>query len=375
MTLDPNITKDGQGVYWLNWTADPTAEGYAFVTPNGQGRTFDPLAPRARLGKGLTEPVTASVAVIDLTKRQAETATYPPVAPPPPPPNPSGLAGGTGLDLNGSRFPGGLVGSPAFIIVSADNAKAAAAKHPHALMYVDAPSIREEFWTGVDYQWAVAHNVIRNAGASSFGAHCGDLANPVYQAEWKREVLARWQASGCWGVFIDDVCQNVNGLHSGAYSSWTVGRDAMLSFVNAVVPALRAAGAYVMLNADGFVSGVGGDDGQLQIEWWKLLKGSGAEAMMQEFWMQAPGDISHMRTSGTSDSKDNALGWRDLPIWAEKNGVQFVGQTYGAKVEYARVAALSASPVSCISSWAGGPWTRTPGRLTLDLAHATGSLG
>jgi hypothetical protein len=83
MSLNPKITKDSAGMYWLEWTPDSTAEGYGFTTPGGSSRTFDPTRTRTRLGKNLTEPVTASVGVLDVTKRSPESATYPSVVTPP----------------------------------------------------------------------------------------------------------------------------------------------------------------------------------------------------------------------------------------------------------------------------------------------------
>lgn len=76
MALNPYITKDSSGAYWLQWTPDPTAEGYAFQTPGGSSRTFDPTRSKVKLGR-YPEPVRASVAALDVTGRTAETATYP----------------------------------------------------------------------------------------------------------------------------------------------------------------------------------------------------------------------------------------------------------------------------------------------------------
>jgi hypothetical protein len=82
MALNPNISKDKNGVHWLNWTPDPSAEGYAFVTPGGQSRTFDPKKGKTKLGK-CAEPVLASVAALDVTSRPQERATYPTTSLPP----------------------------------------------------------------------------------------------------------------------------------------------------------------------------------------------------------------------------------------------------------------------------------------------------
>jgi hypothetical protein len=76
MALKPYITKDATGVYWLHWTPDRSAEGYAFTTPGGTSRTFDPTLSKAKLGRW-KEPVKASVAALDVAPRPAETATWP----------------------------------------------------------------------------------------------------------------------------------------------------------------------------------------------------------------------------------------------------------------------------------------------------------
>lgn len=110
MSLNPKITKDPKtGNYRLEWTPDPTAEGYAFQTPTGKSRTFDPTLAHTNLGKP-PEPVMASVAVLDVTQRAAESATYPPKPIPPDPVPPASI-----LELNGtfdlpdfrSRIPAG----------------------------------------------------------------------------------------------------------------------------------------------------------------------------------------------------------------------------------------------------------------------------
>jgi hypothetical protein len=86
--LNPKITKDSNGVYWLEYSAEPTAEGYAYTTPNGASRTFDPTKTKVKLGAGLAEPVLATVAALDIVPRPSEAAQYPPVVDPPDPPDP-----------------------------------------------------------------------------------------------------------------------------------------------------------------------------------------------------------------------------------------------------------------------------------------------
>lgn len=88
MSLNPKITApDAQGNQYLTWTPDPTAEGYAFTTPSGSSRSFNPLLKTAKLGRNLVQPVVATVAVLDVVARAAEKATYPTTSTPPPVPS------------------------------------------------------------------------------------------------------------------------------------------------------------------------------------------------------------------------------------------------------------------------------------------------
>jgi hypothetical protein len=84
MSLDPKIKKDKDGVSWLKWTPDTTAEGYAFTTPSGHSRTFDATRGMAKLGRP-AEPFACAISALDIVARAPETATYPPSTPPTPP--------------------------------------------------------------------------------------------------------------------------------------------------------------------------------------------------------------------------------------------------------------------------------------------------
>lgn len=103
MSLNPRITKDVSGTYWLEWDPDPSAEGYYFNTPGGSSRTFDNTKKKVKLGI-IPEPVRASVAAVDVTLRAWENAEYPVIAPPPPPPPPPPPVGQDGVKL-AAMFP------------------------------------------------------------------------------------------------------------------------------------------------------------------------------------------------------------------------------------------------------------------------------
>ncbi len=82
MSLNPKITPpDSKGDQYLTWTPDPTAEGYSFKTPNGSSRTFNPMLSRVKIGRNLIQPVVASISILDVVARLAESTTYPTVPP------------------------------------------------------------------------------------------------------------------------------------------------------------------------------------------------------------------------------------------------------------------------------------------------------
>lgn len=89
MSLNPKITKDANGKYYLEWEPDLTCDGYAFETPKGTSRTFNNAVARVGLGTQ-TEPFTASVSPVKIVPAAKESATYP--ATTPVPPTPTGVA-------------------------------------------------------------------------------------------------------------------------------------------------------------------------------------------------------------------------------------------------------------------------------------------
>jgi hypothetical protein len=82
VSLNPKITPpDARGYQYLEWTPDPTADGYKFTTPTGESRTFNPLLSKTRLGRNLVQPIVVTIAVLDVTARPAEQAVYPTTTP------------------------------------------------------------------------------------------------------------------------------------------------------------------------------------------------------------------------------------------------------------------------------------------------------
>jgi hypothetical protein len=107
MALTPEIMgPDANGRWSAEWTPDDTAEGYAWTTDLGTGRTFNPDIAKISLGTrpaGVTP--TFKISALDVVPRPVEIAPDP-NAPPPPPPPPSGVlpryGGATGFVIQGS---------------------------------------------------------------------------------------------------------------------------------------------------------------------------------------------------------------------------------------------------------------------------------
>lgn len=328
MSLNPNITKDAMGVYHLNWTPDPTAEGYAFTTPSGSSRSFNPKLARTKLGSGLGEPVVASVAPLDVTARPAETATFPPPAPPP-----ASAATGWGKSYSGSSKP--VPSDDVYDQVMAQSGAiyggAPAFSHAHLLSYMNASSCKQvdnEWNTGIPHSMAAANGWLLkdSSGALLFNksypdSHILDVGNPAAQQTWAKNVGDFLAATGCKGVFIDDVCADYHMTANGTspkydQKSW---EDAMVGFLAAVGPPLKAAGFDVVLNAGSYIAGNGGsDDGSLTKGFWQRI-GSTCTHLFNEYFHSL-----HGLSMGSGWNQHWDL-WQALVPLAQSLGCHFVG--------------------------------------------------
>ena len=240
----------------------------------------------------------------------------------------------------GEHFSGGSrYDRYAYLVVDRENARAAAPFPGKALVYTSGADIAN-FNTGVSKARATERGwVLRDSGGSIVesddydGFVLGDVANVDYQREWLRNVLALLRSTRVEGVFIDDVMADLRSWTRGRVypakypdqASWSA---AMLSFVNAVGPALKARGYYVLVNADGYVSdNPGSNDGTTTAAWWQRLAPA-VSGLLTEYWVQSPLDYGKLRAVG-SDWDQQWDGWEQLVSVAQRAGADFFGLTYG----------------------------------------------
>lgn len=257
MTLNPEIIKDAGGVYWLLYTPDLSADGYAYETPNGPSRTLDPSRGKVKLGKALTAPFAVTVKALDITERAAEHATYPPAAPAAAakrPPWPHGGIGwwepGVNVPPGSNRYDMGIVANwqadAHQIIGSTEKLLYTAARCPDSSDYFYGMTVAELVaggWTaGNIYSSTSPHGLIAN------------LNDPAFAKKWAQNVTAYLLAHGLTGVEIDDIDGKRSELYNGGlplYPSEQAWQDANIAFLTVAAGYLRAKGFYVLANVSG----------------------------------------------------------------------------------------------------------------------------
>jgi hypothetical protein len=171
------------------------------------------------------------------------------------------------------------------LLASANNANLAGAAPGRALMYAcgtntdssDAGSAA----CGVSYSTAVANNWILKDSSGNYIHYRGaapvllDIGSASYQQRFIADIDADLRAHpGVDGLWLDDIVGNLFTATavSPKYPTNASYRAAMISFMNAVGPALRAKGWFVAVNAsmlDGAIESTTGQawDGSQYI-WW-----------------------------------------------------------------------------------------------------------
>ena len=179
------------------------------------------------------------------------------------------LAGVGLLHLGGALSNATNQSSYSDLIVSQSDTAAAARQPGRTLSYFSGTDVTTSWSTGVPYTQASANGWLLKNAAGAFvkntGYNCyiGDVGNPAYQAAWATNVIAFLRANGGEGVFIDDVLRDIKpltGEYPAAYPNQAAWQAAMASFIASVGASLKAAGYYVLVNADGYTSGNSGSD-------------------------------------------------------------------------------------------------------------------
>jgi hypothetical protein len=226
------------------------------------------------------------------------------------------------------------------VIVSPDDAPAAAALPGRSLVYFAGPDVNTQWNAGVTYNQATANgwllkdasgNLLVNSGYPN--NYVGDIGNSAYQTQWVSNVSAFLASSGVDGVFIDDIIRDprpLAGTYPAKYPTQAAWEAAMVSFVKAVGPALKAKGYYVLINATGYTPGdADSDNGSLTAQFWQEL-GPSVNGLCTEYWQQTAEGSYTLRASGTSSWMQNWDGWQRLVSTAQSMGDDFVGLSYGA---------------------------------------------
>jgi hypothetical protein len=241
------------------------------------------------------------------------------------------------------------------IIVGAANAKSAAAEPGRALIYGCGVNIPNATWSGtcgVSWREAVANNwLLKDANGKyvPYGdgsSYLADLGNSSYQKRFISEMESNIRLHpGIDGVFIDNVVGSLITTSLEYHDSASY-RLAMLAFIKAVGPALKARGWYVAVNAsildDDAQSFTGQSYDGTQYIWWVKQIGPYVSGISTERWQQNWDGTGSVRTSGTAGNQAWD-GWERLPSVVASVGKDFYALEKGALNDTGKAAYLRAS--------------------------------
>jgi Hypothetical glycosyl hydrolase family 15 len=263
------------------------------------------------------------------------------------------------------RFGGGNWGSLtntskySALIVSAGNANSAGAQAGRALMYAcgtNMPSDSTSAECGVSYSDALANDwILKDASGNPVhykgtAAVLTDIGNSAYQQRFIADIDADLRTHpGIDGVFIDDVTGSLIGSGtpvSTKYPDNASYRAAMLSFVRAVGPALKAKGWYVSVNAsilDGAIESTTGTawDGSQYI-WWVNQIAPSVDGIAMEHWQQNWDSTDSVRTTGSTGSQAWD-GWQRVAVAVQARHKDFLAVEQGPLDDTSKATYLRAS--------------------------------
>ena len=252
----------------------------------------------------------------------------------------TGVIEGIGLLRTGNAYGSGSnYDRYAYVIVGRSDAAAAAKLPGKALVYMSGMDVPKGFSTGVDYNTALANGwLVRDSSGNlmtGYGGtqYLGDVGSAGYQQAWLSNVSDFLRSTGAEGVYIDDVLGNVSTWSDcrcfpPKYPSLAAWESATVAFMQAVGPALKARGFYVLASPHNFIGGDGrSDDGSLEAEWWRQMAPN-VSGLMNEYWTQN-GANSQSRSIGPSWNQQWD-GWQRLVSVAQNAGADFFGIAYGS---------------------------------------------
>jgi hypothetical protein len=280
------------------------------------------------------------------------------------------------------------------LVVSAGNADAAGTKPGRALTWGCGVNVPNATWSstcGVSWSDAVANNwLLKDSSGNYVGygdgySYLADIGNTSYQQKFVSQIDAAIRSHpGVDGVFIDNVVGHLI-RPSVKYPDSASYRAAMLSFMKAVGPALKAKGWYVDVNismSDGSCSACGGQayDGSQWI-WWAGQLASSVNGINMEHWQQLWDSAATVRVTG-STANTAWDGWQRVPGAVQGMGKDFFAMEKGGLTDSTKMTYLK----GCfLLEWNGGssafiytdnyagtgdPWNPA---WTLDIGQPSGA--
>jgi hypothetical protein len=237
------------------------------------------------------------------------------------------------------------------MIVSPGNASAAGAQPGRALMTAcgtnEAPDSSSAY-CGVSYADAVANGWVLKDASGNYVHYPNsypvmlDIGNTAYQQRFIADIDADLRTHpGVDGMMIDDVVGSTSAP-SVKYPDSASYRAAMLSFVKAVGPALRAKGWWVAVNAGIYDPSITSTTGQIgdgsQWSWWVNQIGPSVDALNLEHFQQNWDSSNSVRTSATAWD-----GWQRAVATAQGLGKQFYAGDFGSLSDVAKATYLKGS--------------------------------
>ena len=174
--------------------------------------------------------------------------------------------------------------------------------------------------------------------------YLGNIHSSTYRARWVSNTIAKAQAAGLDGIFIDNTLGYLSGSAPVAPETGVAYTDAtwateMANFIANVVPQLQAAGLEVICNTHK------NTDAPIEIDFMKSIGTYGG--VFSEYWMQNAADTTKRRLVGTAWN-DQFHGWINL-----LSGVEGLGQRFHAEVDGTNTDAHNYSWASFLLRWDG----------------------
>lgn len=170
-----------------------------------------------------------------------------------------------------------------------------------------------------------------------------DPGNVSFQNEWATECLAFIRAHNLDGIHVDNFeidLLNFNAkLADGSTftyptveadgASQSAFADAQISFAANALAQVRAAGYYVVVNGNAFISGNNASNDGSLTKTWIARYAPYVDAMEIEYWIQSPGNPANMRSSGGTDPFPFWDEWLSVHPYCLSQGIGFHGLVYG----------------------------------------------